>query len=71
MSRSGKKVTSTRGRNEDVFGSKVRPTSATRPTVNPNSVTGAPTDRPRSDSLKYSTKRRSTGSGCVIAMVWS
>ena len=34
----------------------MRPTSATRPTVNPNNVTGAPTDKPRSDSLKYSTK---------------
>ena len=52
MMRSGKNVTSTRGRIASVSGSKDRPTSVTSPAGRPSNVTGAPTDSPRSDSLK-------------------
>src|SRR5215813_5002306 len=62
---------STRPRKFFVAGSTSRPTAVTSPPGSPRNVTGAPTDNPRKDSLKLSTHRAETDSGCFIAVTWS
>jgi hypothetical protein len=64
-------MTTTRGWKAAFAGSKASPTSVTSPTCRPKSVTGAPTDKPRTDSLKWSTKRRRIPSGAFIAVARS
>ena len=62
---------STRGVTSSVTGSNLSPTSVTSPTCRPKKVTGAPTDSPRSGSLKYSTKGMAMDSGRLIAVARS
>ena len=45
----------------------MRPTSVTSPTGTPKKLTGAPTERPRTDSVKYITYRVAIDSSTFIA----